>query len=144
MYLCLDCLEVYNTPFEHCPKASCDGRIVEIDELILPAIIEFNRKGYITEFCCSGHMHSPYPYVRFDTETFETIPEEHFETFLNLIPTSWRLVKDIVFGYDMRYHGENGWTAEGKTDVDTYMNILFANINLYRFALDLPSLKEEE
>lgn len=143
MYLCLDCFEVYTVPFEYCPKASCYGQVVEIDELILPVIIEFNKKGYTTEFCCSGHMHSPYPYVKFDTETFNDISEEQLEIFMELMPTSWKIFEDI-FGYDIRYHGENGWTAEGKTDVETYMNILFANINLYKFALDLPDLKEEE
>ena len=95
MYLCLNCLEVYNTPFEHCPKASCDGRIVEIDELILPAIIEFNRKGYITEFCCSGHIHNPYPYVKFDTEIFKEMSEEQYEIFVRLMPASWKFLKSI-------------------------------------------------
>lgn len=141
MYLCLNCLEVYNTPFEHCPKANCDGRIVEIDELILPAIIEFNRKGYITEFCCSGHIHNPYPYVKFDTEIFKEMSEEQYEIFVRLMPESWEFLS--ISGYDIRYNNKNGWTAEDKTDIETYMNILFANINLYRFALDLPDLKEE-
>ena len=124
MYLCLDCFEVYNTPFEHCPKASCDGQVVEIDELILPAIIEFNKKGYITEFCCSGHMNNPYPYVRFDANTFAEMSVEQLETFLNLMPSSWHSIHDILPDFDIRYQGENGWTAEGKTDVDTYMNII--------------------
>lgn len=32
--------------------------IFEIDELIAPAIIHLNRKGYQTRFCCAGH---PFP-----------------------------------------------------------------------------------
>lgn len=139
MYLCLDCLEVYSTPFEHCPKASCYGRVVEIDELILPAIIEFNKKGYATVFCCSGHMHSPYPYVVFD---INEIPEKQQEIFINLIPSNWYL-SDNIFGYDIHYQNKKGEkTAEGDNDIDTYLNLLSANLNLYKFALQLPDLKE--
>ena len=28
---------------------------IEIDEMILPTISQLNKKGYFTEYCCSGH-----------------------------------------------------------------------------------------
>lgn len=70
-YICLKCNQVYKEsmnqikPIKYgedkewlfCPKIDCHGQVVKIDELILPTIIELNKKGYITEFCCSGHSY---------------------------------------------------------------------------------------
>lgn len=66
MLVCLDCYELfdkervkfdYYDDWNYCPKLNCSGDLVEIDELFVPVIIELNKKGYITEFCCSGHIH---------------------------------------------------------------------------------------
>lgn len=63
-YLCLECGEIYNSeqlnlsPFLEdilCPKSSCYGYLVEIDELLIPTIKLLNDKGYTTNYCCSGH-----------------------------------------------------------------------------------------
>lgn len=47
------CLHSY-TPHT-CPK--CGGKTYAIDVDIIPHIIELNKKGYKTEFSCSGHPH---------------------------------------------------------------------------------------
>lgn len=48
-------LEVYDRDIDiRYNKEEC----FEVDELIAPAIIELNKKGYITKFCCSGHIYS--------------------------------------------------------------------------------------
>jgi len=39
-----------------CKVKDCYGDVVEIDELFVPVITELNRKGYITQYCCSGHV----------------------------------------------------------------------------------------
>ncbi len=39
------------------PRFEEENDYIEIDELIAPAIILLNKKGYITEFCCSGHLY---------------------------------------------------------------------------------------
>ena len=62
--ICMDCYEIYRTDYQlikgeynHCPKNDCYGEVVEVDELLLPTIIELNKKGYTTEYCCSGHYY---------------------------------------------------------------------------------------
>lgn len=66
LYYCLCCGEIYIDPPRRfiddygeyiCPKAYCDGSVIEVDELILPVIAELNCKGYYTEYCCSGHYY---------------------------------------------------------------------------------------
>ena len=59
---CKDCDGVFKLSEEYlknngeCPKVGCWGELVEIDELMLPIIRILNRKGYETQYCCSGHV----------------------------------------------------------------------------------------
>jgi len=45
--------------------------VVEIDDDLVPIIVQLNEKGYITEYCCSGHAYvgsgDEYPrtYIKF-------------------------------------------------------------------------------
>jgi hypothetical protein len=58
MLLCLKCFRIYNQKTiknNQCKTKSCQGNVVEVDELFIPVIAELNRKGYITKYCCSGH-----------------------------------------------------------------------------------------
>lgn len=67
--MCDECFETYSSdkmsPFPEmeegkaiyaCPKRGCWGEIQEVDDVILPTIVELNKKGYYTESCCSGHL----------------------------------------------------------------------------------------
>lgn len=64
-YLCLDCFDVYDSELLNseyrdfyeglCPKVNCEGKIICVDELMIPVIKVLNQKGYFTKFCCSGH-----------------------------------------------------------------------------------------
>ena len=75
--VCHDLYSVKDIRFEpkdiwevgECPKYGCYGTLVEIDEMIAPMIRELNNKGYITDFCCSGHPGSTscssYSYISF-------------------------------------------------------------------------------
>ena len=65
-YLCMRCFEEYKKEGlkinEHsyesnCPKVTCCGAVVEIDDMILPVIKLLNQKGYISTFCCSNHSY---------------------------------------------------------------------------------------
>ena len=73
---CLKCYEVFKLEsllqdkvnnFQHCPKFSCTGQVIDVDELMLPIIIELNKKGYYTEYCCAGHYYdkAPNSYILF-------------------------------------------------------------------------------
>lgn len=61
---CKDCDGVFKLSDEYlknngeCPKVGCGGELVEIDELMLPIIRILNRKGYETQYCCSGHVNN--------------------------------------------------------------------------------------
>lgn len=58
--------------YQFCPNALCDavGELVTLDELMIKPIVELNKKGYKTQFCCSGHdLRGPYDqngYILFD------------------------------------------------------------------------------
>ena len=84
--LCLKCGEIYDkdlislTPNEYsfCPKSSCIGEVIEVDDMILHAIKILNDKGYITKYCCSGHAENKPPngYIMFeDFINLESCPE---------------------------------------------------------------------
>lgn len=77
--MCLTCFEYFDKELirfhDHfdanniCPKTKCDGDIIEVDELFLPIIKILNQKGYITTYCCSGHITENYSsYIAFDED----------------------------------------------------------------------------
>ena len=55
-------------------------RLIDIDDIIYPAIKKLNILGYKTNFCCSGHTDNRgvQSYISFawdkDTEIFKTLP----------------------------------------------------------------------
>ena len=80
MKICTRCLNVLVDDYddEFCPLRECQGHVASIDENIAPAIIELNRRGYATEFSCSGHFNRSYldNYISFAAEVhLETAPE---------------------------------------------------------------------
>lgn len=84
---CLECGEVYDVGssfdksgnIEFCPKASCYGEIIEVDDLMLPTIKILNEKGYYTRYCCSGHYTQnggDNCYIMFEDEVkFSSLPK---------------------------------------------------------------------
>ena len=98
--LCLECFEVYGdeamfkTKYDYdtemyCPKKSCEGSVIEVDELLLLSIKTLNQKGYITKFCCSGHVHDSYPqpYIAFEDDI--DLPFENFVEYSNNFALLW-------------------------------------------------------
>ena len=56
--VCMHCLTTYKDDRIFCRK--CLGELENIDTPILDMIFLLNKKGYKTEFCCSGHPESAF------------------------------------------------------------------------------------
>lgn len=106
-YVCLSCYEEYNKDTLNlnwcddeqykCPKSNCgDLNVVEIDDLLLPIIKELNQKGYMTEFCCSGHN---YDYENDYCNTYISFQEDCLP---NIIP-------DGFVVEDKEYYEKQNW-----------------------------------
>lgn len=107
-YICLSCYNEYykdglnltrNNGYKYrCPLCTCgDLNVVEIDDMLLPIIKKLNQKGYITQYCCSGHTYEndTNTYISFDTDT---------------VPKS--IPKDFILE-DEEYYKKNNWTFIG-------------------------------
>lgn len=98
-YFCLKCGEIYksnidktkidmkkddtNVNYIFCPKLSCIGEVIEVDDIFLPIIKTLNNKGYYTSYCCSGHIGDNHidSYIAFDKtiQGLLTIPKGYKE-----------------------------------------------------------------
>lgn len=154
LYYCLCCGEIYKEPPRRfsdeygeyaCPKASCYGSVIEVDELILPVIAELNRKGYYTEYCCSGHYYERNiaSYIMFE----EGIA-------LPSLPDGWKLDTDTFKNrgrYCIRFidRFEKMNADEDQWFLEDYMAINFVTINsamnnLLAWAIKLPVLLDDD
>ena len=93
--LCLDCGGVFEKDYLNnqgvfqferpCPVAGCDGQLIELDEEMIEPIWILNNKGYLTKYCCSGHMHQQpeikyiYGYIMFYEDTIELMKEQKID-----------------------------------------------------------------
>lgn len=142
MYLCFSCFEVYDDEFINsnrniCPKRRCSGKIRQIDELMIPTIIELNKKGYVTEFCCSGHLYTRTvdPYISFAREyLFSSLPEHWYQNRIPLDP-KFKKFKVRLGGKIINKNTMNNF--------ELYNLILEVNKSIYKWALDLPEYDRE-
>lgn len=136
----MDCYEIYNADLEFCPKVNCYGRVVEIDELMLPTIMLLNQKGYITDFCCSGHSYEEgcYPYIAFDNDFSEYFADELNKLFKD-ISQPWFIETN---NNDTIYHR---FTIRCKIKsanmIEQYKEIINVNLKLLDFVKSLPELE---
>ena len=74
---------LYANTATHCLIKDCYGKMIECDDMLVPAIVEFNKNGYATAFSCSGHYGSPIAsfYVAFERMT----PFEIFNMVADII-----------------------------------------------------------
>ena len=144
-YICTDCGNIYNSDlitnkyqdgyYCPCPNIKCNGRIFECDELMIPAIIELNQKGYDTQYCCSGHIwdYLGTGYISFYPEVFGT------NESLPAPPKGWKWEDTIHCSQQnctyrqVCLRSEN----EGKNDLAKYQNILTNIYNLTKWAKSL-------
>ena len=94
----------------------CNEVVCEMDDMIIDSIIILNKKGYNTQFCCSGHLSEKFitTYIKF-VENPQTAP------------IGFRLDGDCI-----RY-------PLSKLGVDGFEQILNANLEIYKWATSLPN-----
>ena len=71
------------------------GKCFEVDDLIAKTIQKLNLKGYITAFCCSGHVENRYPEYAYISFWFGEITPEQ-------LPSGWYWVKDGLMEYEYK------------------------------------------
>lgn len=138
---CLKCNEIYKMEslstdkannFQHCPRFSCTGEVIEVDELILPVIIELNKKGYFTKHCCAGHYYDKAPNSYISFEEGVKLPE---------------LPNGYVYDQHCKYIIRNDFSQYIDfeiiySDNDMYFEIINYNaISLFSWANALPMCK---
>lgn len=143
-FVCLDCFEIYENNIAliqtsnghiYCPKKTCYGEIIEVDELLLPTIILLNKKNYKTAYCCAGHF-------------LTGIDENAYIMFKNncqplTVPKGFT----SEFNFGTHTYTIRKWFRED-VESERVENILTTALELYKWAESLPQneyyLEEEE
>jgi len=132
-YLCLECFEIYSDEIadltihdirvRNCPKYDCEGDVVEIDELLIDTIIELNKKGYYTKYCCSGHQYQSCPncYI-------------YFEVLPDILPKGYTLDKPTEYSKTIIRRYFDG------SNTKIFNDILKNAKELRRWAKNLPDI----
>ena len=89
----------------YCPSVECSSflnKLIEIDEMMAYPIMKLNQNGYITRYCCSGHMMSKMNrkynkgYILFDdVYNFLSIPKYWKHEVFNDIETTNKQVSRL-------------------------------------------------
>ena len=115
-----------------CPIHNCGGTIIEVDELISQTLIELWKKGYITEYSCSGHLYKDWfqCYIRFgEVLNTEELNVNIPDGFTYDISNAGILFKNIEY----RVQWRQNVSFEEKFEI-----LKRANINLFQWACSLP------
>lgn len=118
-----------------------DGYIL-IDDLIAPTIQVLNRKGYITEWCCSGHPLKDCfiidgEFGKYRKESGQPNSYISFKEGISLPMLPPEFVMDSLGSrlvIRKRYNDDNDFFKIS-------LNILAAMEQLYKWALNLPNFK---
>ena len=147
MYICLNCYEVYDNhlKFNHtseynfCPKTSCDGDVIEVDELFIPVITELNKKGYDTTNCCSGHSYESYINSYIGFEDYVELPS---------LPEGYMYDRDLHPQVDWDKHDRKGMDCIRKVfdnsedKIELSKSIYQNAINMLEWVKGLPDFNE--
>lgn len=140
--VCMSCYESYGNEISllnsykdedgihyTCPKRSCYGEIVDIDDILVPTIILLNEKGYYTTASCSGHLEEVDTscYIMFD-ETVEKLPSA---------PPGFTLTAAITNSGDKILTLSKEFNTVPSA-IHAFQQILTTALQLYGWALSLP------
>jgi len=103
---------------------------IEIDDLMCPIIFELNRKGYITKYCCQGHIEDKSTtYIMFEYWVkLPSIPENWYLDDTLELPTI--RYKHNMFIYEKFNQFEDFYKV--------YNHLVYINSELYNWAKSLP------
>lgn len=111
--------------------------MVVIDDLMIEPIILLNKKGYRTEWCCSGHLHENCSagYIRFTDSIFKYDYVLRPNKDIDLDTNEYILVDDCK---TIRAN----ICEENMTTKEIVDSIIGFNTNVLKWAIALPNKKE--
>lgn len=102
--MCKECLNVYKSEYikgKSCPIPNCEDDLFEIDEEMIPIIIQLRSKGYDTLFCCQGHLtgSTNQVYIMLDESPFKNGFTDITGKFLVNLPEGFeiRLSSSLIY-----------------------------------------------
>ena len=113
--------------YYHIDDDRINAPLVEIDELIAPIISILNKKGYKTEYCCSGHFRNSRTYIVFSEQYGNIIMSDYPDNF------------DLSDGYEDSHMclGSEPYKSEEFTK-DRLTDIINNIISLWHWTDELP------
>lgn len=161
--VCLDCFRIFNKwSFTEKPSYRIDGcenfvymcpgkhdrkppgedtfsYLYEIDDLMIPVIINLNKKGYKTFTCCSGHLHS-------QDETYVSFTNKNDKEMKEFYKSLWKLypLKDFKLNtkYGIGIYSTN-WVEE-MTMKSNHIRLINNCLALLLWSESLPDRKDIE
>lgn len=140
-YMCMGCYEVYDRDLGYCPKPACYCDVVEIDELMVPAIKMLNEKGFATTNCCSGHIYDNgcNIYISFHKFLTEYYAIDEIKEMFKDLPESWDLEFNSNGSFTLQHMMD--YTLREKDDIALYEEIVSVNLELLKFVKELSYLE---
>ena len=164
MLICLQCGRFCIDDASGCGLPECE--FVDIDELAIPWIIELNKKGYKTQFCCSGHIYEigVFTYCRsipisgndvirlFQIVNDNTTYKQHFKIYI----VSNKIIEDATFKsscelnevtndgvYEVQLELKDDFVFKDQEDYLYKLDCIYnANKLFYNLAKSLPHFNE--
>lgn len=112
-----------------CGKQDGFTTVIEIDDLLAPSIIALNKKGYVTNFCCSGHLNKHSSYIWFN----HIVPRAAFPNF----PEGYKA--DPKNQYTRGVCIRRFFIAQNQND--RYRLQVQSSLDVLRWAESLPTIK---
>lgn len=141
--ICPDCNEVHDRSHVafvgECPNCGSRKDGVIVDEMLCPAIIELNKKGYITKACCSGHTYDKGGYISFNNHSM-------LNSLIDFVSKNNEYPSNITY-YNLEKEFEQDkicirWKQTDKKQyyISILKDLLDANEMIYKWACSLPDL----
>ena len=144
MLVCLKCCTLFDEEplkpragykdSKACPVKDCGGTISDIDEAIIPVLLNLNKKGYETEFSCAGHFYEECPntYIKFAND---------YSKYMKCLPEGF--VIENLEGHSTIIRKCYEKSSE-KDRIDIADALLYSLRALTKWSKKLPSIYEDQ